>query len=296
MQDHKMHYTPSQDKQLKSKFKGRSQITARYTPRTPVSPEREYQKFCNEFMKELKTELLKELPKIQKEYRQEYELRQDSMSDLMSKIDKAFSRIKDRLKGVYQGDKLRRKIERYARLAKKMSVKEFKKSVRTTFGLDVDEDYYNGDFMKNELDKWISENVDLISTLPNQSLDKMKGIIKDGYKKGKSTTDMTKEIMQAYGMEKSHAKFIARDQIEMLCGQITKMQQQDAGITKFKWSTSGDERVRKSHKDLDGKIFSWDKPPRNERGEAIIPGSDYNCRCVAIPVFDFEALSLPLIK
>lgn len=292
----KIVYTPKQQKQLKGKFKGRGQLTAKYTPKTPISPEREYQKFCNEIMRELKAELLKELPEIQKEYKQEYEQRYDSMSDLMRSIDKAFSKIKDKLKGVFQSDKLRKKIERYAGLAKKMSVKEFKKSVRSTFGLDLDEDYYNDDFMQYELDDWISQNVDLISTLPNESLDRMKEIVKEGYRNGKTTTAMTKEIMEAYGMTKTHAKFIARDQIEMLCGQITQKQQEEAGITKFKWSTSGDERVRKSHAELDGKIFSWDNPPKNERGETIIPGSDYNCRCVAIPVFDYESISLPLMK
>lgn len=42
------------------------------------------------------------------------------------------------------------------------------------------------------------------------------------------------------------------------------------------WRTTGDNKVRSSHAERDGKVFSWDLPP-----EGGHPGEDYNCRCRA---------------
>lgn len=52
-----------------------------------------------------------------------------------------------------------------------------------------------------------------------------------------------------------------------------------AGITnQYVWRTQRDERVRRSHRMNDGRIFSWAAVP--DTGH---PGEDYNCRCEAIP-------------
>jgi SPP1 gp7 family putative phage head morphogenesis protein len=63
------------------------------------------------------------------------------------------------------------------------------------------------------------------------------------------------------------------------------VRQTQAGISEYEWSTSGDERVRSSHDELDGTRQSWDDPPvTNDDGDTNHPGEDYQCRCVAIPV------------
>ncbi|MBD3661803.1 MAG: minor capsid protein, partial [Arenibacter algicola] len=48
---------------------------------------------------------------------------------------------------------------------------------------------------------------------------------------------------------------------------------------KYIWRTRGDGKVRSSHADRDGKVFSWDDPP-----EGGHPGEAPNCRCRAEPV------------
>lgn len=50
------------------------------------------------------------------------------------------------------------------------------------------------------------------------------------------------------------------------------------------WHTVGDGKVRSSHADRDGKIFSWNDPPDGGH-----PGEDYNCRCWAEDVLDKNA-------
>lgn len=80
-----------------------------------------------------------------------------------------------------------------------------------------------------------------------------------------------------------HAMLIARDQTLKLNAAITQYRMRAAGIDRYEWLTSQDERVRPSHEALDGEVFSWDE------GTPIgyHPGEDYQCRCVAIPVFDY---------
>lgn len=46
----------------------------------------------------------------------------------------------------------------------------------------------------------------------------------------------------------------------------------------YVWRTKGDDKVRTSHKENNGKIFTRDNPPATGH-----PGLDYNCRCIAEP-------------
>ena len=46
--------------------------------------------------------------------------------------------------------------------------------------------------------------------------------------------------------------------------------------THYTWRTVQDSKVRSSHADRDGKVFSWTDPP-----EGGHPGEDFGCRCWA---------------
>jgi hypothetical protein len=60
------------------------------------------------------------------------------------------------------------------------------------------------------------------------------------------------------------------------------------------WSTVQDERVRERHAELNGKRFKWGDPPvvDIQTGRRAESGEDYQCRCVALPVFDIDELNL----
>jgi len=64
---------------------------------------------------------------------------------------------------------------------------------------------------------------------------------------------------------------------------MTAQRHQNMGVKRFRWRTSKDERVRKTHKDLEDEPFSYDNPPA-----VGLPGEDFRCRCIAIPIFDDE--------
>ena len=285
---------------IRKKFYGHDNLKSKYIPQIPQSAEREYIRVVNEYMRLLKVEIEKALPELKDSYKKNRDIdikdgiRADSFTDLMLKINEIFSRIKSSVIKKVLGFGLEKKLRDVATINRKMTTKEWRKSIKSTLGVDIREDYYLGDFYKDQIEEWIKDNIDLISTIPNDSLDKMRELVYSGYMSGKTTTRILKEIQRAYKVNLKHAKLIARDQTAKLNGQIQRHQQIDAGITEYIWCTCGDERVRASHKALDGKKFSWDNPPLNSDGRACHPGEDYQCRCIGRPVFNSSNLNLPI--
>lgn len=310
---------------LKRRHKGKKIIPAQYRMKFPESAEREYVRLANEYMAIEKDVLLKYIPELKRILNEGTQYNTDSRKDNEQKrkaarfsgIDNTIVRLRilfdsiqkelDSAFGLYD---LKRKINNIANLDHKLTVAEWKKVVSRTLGIDILTDYYSGDYYKEMLEKWVSANVDLIKTVPKDSLVTLKEKVYSDYMNGRSTTDIVKEIQQQYEMDKRRARLIARDQTAKLNANITQSQQRDAGVSKYKWSTSRDGRVRKgdkmaggvidpmgdNHERLEGKIFRWDTPPLvdRKRGRACHPGEDYQCRCCAIPVFDIDELDLPV--
>lgn len=282
------------------RFGSHKVLYSRYLPQIPMSAEREYVRTVNSYMGILKEELEEELPKLKVAYKvnrdEDVKFRNDSATDLMLAVNQIFNAIRNKVIARTQGFGLRRKLEALAHLNRKLTVKEWKRAIKATLGIDIREDYYQGDFYIEQLEKWVSDNVDLIRSIPEDTLGKMKDIVYDGFASGKTTTRIVKDIQRAYGVSRRRAELIARDQTAKLNGQIQRAQQMDAGITEYIWCTTGDERVRRSHKELNGKKFSWDDPPENSDGRKCHPGQDYQCRCIGRPVFRRGQISLPLEK
>ena len=281
------------------KFGSHQVLYSKYAPKIPASADREYIRIINQYMGLLKETLEEELPKLKGTYKKERDAevrenrRADGMTDLDLIITDMFHRMERKLMEKEEGFGLRRKLELLAHLERKLTIKEWKRAVKATLGIDIREDYYR-DFFNQLLDEWIEENVNLIKSIPEDTLDRMNKVIYEGYTNGRTTTDMTKEIQRAFQVGKRKARFIARDQVAKLNGKIQQAEQQDAGIREYIWDTVGDSRVRKSHRELDGKKFSWDDPPLNSDGRRCHPGEDYGCRCIGRPVFDRSTLSLPI--
>ena len=298
-------YQEAQKEALKGKFKGRKQITSIAAPLYPGSAEREYQRIANAYMMLLNQSVKEHLPEITRLYKQslQKDCRYDDRMDILAKIKEEFKKITESLEKKISKYRLDTYIEKTALMAQKTSIREWKKSVKKTFGVDIFEDYYKGDMYSQLISKWISDNVSFVKSIPNDTLGEMERIVMSGFSSGMSIRDLTKEIQKEYGTSKSKAQSLARDQISTLNAQIAKQQQTDAGCSKYKWSSSKDSRVRDCHKAFDGRIFSWDNPPEGwyktkqgikSTGRKCHPGEDYCCRCVAIPVFDRENISVPV--
>lgn len=136
-----------------------------------------------------------------------------------------------------------------------------------------------GVFPQGLLDSFIAEHQKLIKSVQREHLDKISLAIKRGIREGRLEKDILKEIRLVTDISKRRARMIARNAPLQYSGSLTKHHQTNAGIKQYRWQTSHDERVRESHKKLDGKIFAWDSPGPH-------PRSEVNCRCDAVPVIN----------
>lgn len=169
-----------------------------------------------------------------------------------------------------------------AKRADEQNRREIAENLKRQAGVDLQEFLGGSERVQERLQQLTTANVALIKSIPTQYLDKVELAVTQAIVKGELSSELTKKIMEIGQSTESRAKLIARDQASKFNAALTQARHEDLGITHYRWSTSGDERVRESHIENDGKIFAYDDPPE-ETGH---PGHDINCRCVAIPVLD----------
>lgn len=138
-------------------------------------------------------------------------------------------------------------------------------------------------WLEREIEGFVLENVNLIKDIGEQTANRMQTLVTDGVKKGTSTRNIAKQLKEQFGYSDSRAKLIAADQTGKFNATLTETRHKKAGVLKYEWSTTKDERVRKAHRARDGQIFSYDKPPADGN-----PGEPVRCRCIALPLFDDE--------
>ena len=286
-------------KDIQANFRGHQKLNSKAKPISPQGIEREFQRVTNAYIRLVNQVMKKHLPEIRKAAAAERDAkrRQDDVGDLMKAVEKAFRAMGEELDRSTAKFGLRQKLEDLVTMTRKLSIQEWKREVKATLGIDLLDDYYLGEFYRQQIQSWVEENVGLIKYLPQETLTEMQNIVSQGFKTGKSVTSIVWDIRNTYGIKKSSARLLARDQLGKLNSQLTRQQQTDAGVSEYVWSTSKDSRVRDSHKSLDGKTFKWSDPPVvTPPGKPVRrchPGEDYQCRCVALPVFDISTIDIP---
>lgn len=134
-------------------------------------------------------------------------------------------------------------------------------------------------------ERWVRTNVELITSLDQRYFDDIERVVASAFRDGKATSALRAEIEERFGVSKSRAEFIARDQVAKLGARVREYRHKQLGISKYRWSASGDERVRSRHQELDGKVFRYDDPPViNNQGDRGNPGDDYQCFVPSTPV------------
>ncbi len=291
---------------VKPKFHGSQSIKSKVAPRYPASAERELQRISWQYLNIFCGTLKEHLPAIMAAYKKERHgtTRYDDTQSLNNDLKEEMKNVSKETEQKAAMFGLIALIEKVAEQLRKSSVKDWSRIIKQTLGIDLADEYYSKEMYEHIIRQWIAENVSKIKSIPSQTLSNMERIILDGFMNGTSVRDIQNAIQNEYNVTKSKAVLIARDQIATLSARMSKMQQQDAGCKRYRWSSSKDSRVRDCHRELDGRIFSWDDPPEiyyytQSRGKVMTgrrchPGEDFCCRCVAIPIFDIDALDIPL--
>lgn len=141
---------------------------------------------------------------------------------------------------------------------------------------------------------FVRQNTDLIKAEADLRR-RVERILHDPLNEGRSVADISRMLQEQAGYSQSRAELTARDQTLKLYGQIQEARQTSAGITKYVWTTSLDERVRPDHAELDGTVQEWANPPIADKrtGTRAHPGIFFQCRCTAVPVLDDDVEAQP---
>lgn len=121
---------------------------------------------------------------------------------------------------------------------------------------------------------------------------------------GNRRENLIKTIQESYNVSENKAKFLARQETNLMMAKFKETRYVNAGVPEYEWrcvhmphqssptSIYKPGEVRYSHGILEGKIFSWQNPPvttpPSQPARRNNPGQDYNCRCFAIPVVRFK--------
>lgn len=151
--------------------------------------------------------------------------------------------------------------------------------IKSTIAVDVSPLLKRDTRIGKEVDACIQWNVELIQDVPAKFIDDVRDFVEENWSSGRRWEELVDEIdARLGGNAESRAKLIARDQTAKMNGTLNRVRQQNLGIDQYEWSASNDERTRPMHANLDGKIFSWDRPPvTNEDGDENHPGEDFAC-------------------
>lgn len=143
------------------------------------------------------------------------------------------------------------------------------------------------------MDKWIKGYTE-------EQILKLREEVRKSVLAGNRYDALTKIIVKSFGETEKKAKFLARQETNLMMSKFNETRYTDAGIHEYKWGcvkmphdktpqqhTLGN--VRYSHGILEGEIFRWDNPPEvtppnSKKPRHENPGEDYGCRCFAIPV------------
>lgn len=130
-------------------------------------------------------------------------------------------------------------------------------------------------------------------------IEKLRREVTKRAQKGMRHESLEELLVRSWKLDKSRAKFIARQETKLAQVSFIQSRYQKAGIDEYFWEcVSGTKAhpVRKRHRELNdesarGKTFRFSNPPRSsEDGQPPRynnPGEDYNCRCRARPVLKF---------
>lgn len=112
--------------------------------------------------------------------------------------------------------------------------------------------------------------------------------------KGRTPASIAKDIAELYPhVSRTRANLIARTESAKTQSSLTESRSEAMGYHWYVWQTAHDERVRSSHKHMQGVICRFDDPPDPEELIGMInqaqhynPGGIWNCRCFASPIIN----------
>lgn len=135
--------------------------------------------------------------------------------------------------------------------------------------------------IKELIPLFVSQNVELLTTIPDRYFDRIAKDIRKAFENGTSPEDLAQTWIKLDGMAERDAFRIARDQIGKLNAQVNQERQESLGITSAIWRTMLDGAVCVYCMEREGVTFDWGDPPGGCNPGECHPED----RCWGEPVF-----------
>ena len=157
---------------VKARFRGLKRLLCKAHTQYPIQAEREYQRVTNAYMRLLSQTFKAHLPEIKRALQTEQNpnIRHDDSSDFIGWLADIFHAMAAELErklfrfGFYD------KVQSMAHLTRKLSIREWKRAVKSTIGIDLLDDYYSGELFRDLMQQWV--NVIVMVKLPLLSCEK----------------------------------------------------------------------------------------------------------------------------
>lgn len=147
--------------------------------------------------------------------------------------------------------------------------------------------------MKAHRNALIKETAQWIQKTRDETLEEFTAKTLRAMTLGQGLDAITEGFDEIVETRKGHARFIAQNQINNFNSIMNKTRVQELGVTKGRWITEGDDKVRHSHADRDGKVFDLAKGCYSSiDGLWLLPQVDYNCRCDYEFILDDEGIEV----
>lgn len=225
----------------------------------------------------------------------------DALPDYFKSLTAKMNRIFERLDALDLSGIAKAIANRVTGRANRTNAERFNSQVSGSLGINLQGALTSsGKNVRDQLDIDREINASLITNMITEFKQRISTTIMTNVQSGERSTNLITQIKEDFGVSKSRAELIARDQTSKLNGSLTKVRSQALGSKTYIWSGVADERERASHYALNGALCRWDDPsvysddngetwqPRKRIGAFIgHPSDDYNCRCSALPVVEF---------
>lgn len=153
-------------------------------------------------------------------------------------------------------------------------------SVKSALGVDI-APYVRLLDVQDLLQDSIRANVALITDVNARTRSAVQEAVYDSLVNRRTKREFTDALAKAMGITKRRARLIANDQTHKLNIALTGYRNQQLGIEAYRWRHTPQEHPRYTHVARSGRLFRWDKPPKDGH-----PGFAINCKCVAEPVVE----------
>ncbi|MGY3805482.1 phage minor head protein (plasmid) [Pigmentibacter ruber] len=257
-------------------------LKVRIQAEPPISLERQFQNevqsLVKPFFKKFRNDLLLNYEK----WKGNYSLNLDSDEEEdKSDIEIFFSNILKGL-GIYFSYKvLKSLISNFVQKIFFFSKNKLSNQMEKIFGLKP---FYSQENLKIAINLWVEKNITKLNNNLIQYVNNNKLTIYSMFEKEEKGKDyLKKQVIENELKFESSIAFLARDQVSGLDGLLTKILHAEIGLDNFIWSTCRDDKVRPTHRALEGKLCSWSNLPKSN-GISIFPSSENGCRCVARPI------------